>query len=809
MESTLGRPFVQHAPAGAELTRYCNGWRIPTRDSIYITNLVKEWEGGGKAKKQEVTPADVAREEWELQLEMMAVQPKVVAALGRHAARWFLGPDVDMDWCHGLVFRQWVCTLCGRTNCECLLSDGVTNTPVRLIYVVPVVHPAAGLHQPDMAARTAYDFDQLGTLLATPEHDRASLCWKVQAAGVSHYLEPHEAPTSIGFAEGIAVDTEGDKGAAWGYSISGDPEEAWVQKFPTPPSYGSTVLHGTVATSPMVRWTMHNAMHDLQVLAEEGIHIPDDRFDDTMVMAYLLGVEPQALKDLSRRHLGITQTTFEQLAITHEPVISAKTGKLLKQTKKVVHALDTLPLQSVVDYAGSDAICTRLLKPILWAKIVAAGLEQVYAHDISVLPMYARMETVGMPVSMDHMLAFGVYLQADLLFRTITMKAEWGEDFNPDAPAQVGEILFGKLKLPGGKKTPKSGQWGTNDKLLQALKTAHPFVQAIIDRREVAKLKSTFVDCLPKYVSGGRLRYRLLPTRVVSGRLAAKDPNVLALPKHSELGKRFRAGICAGPGRLLGSWDFNQIELRVLAVDSGSPSLLQMFRDGVDLHTRTAARIFNIPDDRSQQDDSLHRLPAKTTNFGIVMGMTEMGLAEQMRKNQYPWPELDGWADGDGASNPKAVLQAQAEVCRGWIETVAEEWQIKPYWSRMHAQARRLGYVTDIWGRRRYLPSVLSPNKQQREGALRQAQAFGPQAGARGVYKLAVARVWREVIRPLQAQGHYIEPLLDLHDDLLLEFDEVLGEMLKVVIRSYFETAVEWPIPVVCSAKVAQKWSDL
>jgi DNA polymerase-1 len=227
----------------------------------------------------------------------------------------------------------------------------------------------------------------------------------------------------------------------------------------------------------------------------------------------------------------------------------------------------------------------------------------------------------------------------------------------------------------------------------------------------------------------------------------------------------------------------------------------------VDLHTRTAAKIFGVPDDRASQDDSLHRLPAKTCNFSIIMGTTGIGLAEQMRKNQYPWPEIDLYLH---MHDIKALYQAQAAVCDGWIKTIISDWGIQPYISEKHAQARRYGYVTDMWGRRRYLPSVLSPNKQIREGALRQAQSFGPQAGARGIYKQVVGRVWREVIRPLQQEGRHIEPLMDLHDDLLLEFESGLADLLKPLVKSYFEGTVEGlPIPILCSAKVGERWSQL
>ena len=187
------------------------------------------------------------------------------------------------------------------------------------------------------------------------------------------------------------------------------------------------------------------------------------------------------------------------------------------------------------------------------------------------------------------------------------------------------------------------------------------------------------------------------------------------------------------------------------------------------------------------------------------MGTTGIGLAEQQRKNGYPFHELDGAT----FSSIKARYQAQAEVCQGWVDQIIKDWGIGPYIHEKHAQARRFGFVTDMWGRRRYLPSVLSPNKHIREEALRQAQSFGPQAGARGIMKQIEARVWREVIRPLWAEGAYIEPILDIHDDLTLEFQADLAGVLSPVMESIFSSTVDMPIPITCKGTIGQNWSEL
>lgn len=189
-------------------------------------------------------------------------------------------------------------------------------------------------------------------------------------------------------------------------------------------------------------------------------------------------------------------------------------------------------------------------------------------------------------------------------------------------------------------------------------------------------------------------------------------------------------------------------------------------------------------------------------NFGIPMGMTLMGLAEQFRKNGYPWPELAGLT----FKTQDELFKAQGEVCDQYILTIIKDWGLGPYIAEKHAEARRYGYVRDRWGRIRFLPSVLSPNKQIREGALREAQAFGPQAGARGFYKQILVRVWREVIKPLWASGVYIEPLLDIHDDLLVEMDESVTPWVSSMIESLFNTTFNETIPITCKAKIGKNW---
>lgn len=793
LDQITGIPFHPMSPAGRELDRFLNGVGLPTREQVYVTLLVKEWTEPEK-KKQVIKPSDILGSAWEIMAEILAIRPKVIVAMGTSITRWVMAsPQLDLDAAHGLLFK----------SSQFIGHSAFGGDPGYDPFVLPTYSPGSGLARPDIAARFAYDMDQIRNLVWDDLWALDAHRWR-RAKPHSEYAHQGVWPilsNGMKIDAGFALDTEGTPDKPIVYSASSCPGFATVN-YPTHMFIG--YLNSRISTGESV--TLHYAPWDIQVLDAMGVQIPEDQFHDTNLMAYLLGLEPHGLKALALRHLGMVLKDYEDV-VGYEVQEFTKAGKPKKKLTKKFHTLDEIPVKELVAYAGEDADATQQLRPILWQKIKDAGLQEIYEIDRKCLPIYARMEQVGMPLDPEHFALFKVSLEEELEIRTHILQMEY-PDLNPGSPDQVAEIMYDHLKIPGGKKTPSGKRFSTNDKLLQALADKHPFVQAIVEWREVAKLKGTFVDNLPKYCrpardgSGIRLHYKLLPTRVVSGRLAAKDPNVLALPKHSDLGKRFRAGFRAPHGRRLGSWDLNQIELRVLAIDSGSVTLRHLFVTGGDVHALTAQKIFDVAP--AVQDGSLHRLPAKAVNFGIPMGMTERGLAEQMRKNKYAWPELAGAK----FHNPKSLLDAQAEVCRKWIDDTVELWGIRPYLDSKVQQARDFGFVSDRWGRRRYLASVLSPNKMTRLEAERMAQSFPIQAGARGFYKQIITRVWREVIKPMHHEGYYIEPILDIHDDLLMEFDEDLSGFLETVVTDIFDTTfTEYPVPITCKGKISQNWS--
>ncbi len=276
-------------------------------------------------------------------------------------------------------------------------------------------------------------------------------------------------------------------------------------------------------------------------------------------------------------------------------------------------------------------------------------------------------------------------------------------------------------------------------------------VHDIREYREIYKLKNTFVDQIPEFVHRWpfdlRIHATFRITRVVTGRLAASNPNLLALPKHGKFAKRFRQGFVADAGHVICSWDLSQIELRVLAHLSQDPVLLHAFRNGIDLHATLAERIFGVPP--SQQDESKHRLPAKAVNFGIPMGMTNIGLCLELRKNGVDVDEEDAqrWLD----------------------DTMMLYTEVGPYQQNKIAEARRYGYVTDLRGRRRYIGGMRSFDDMVRAEAERFAFATPIQAGAQSIMKRAEAYLYTDILIPRWKRGEWVEPLIQVHDDLVIE----------------------------------------
>lgn len=794
------QPFVGRS--GAELARYLTGDLLPTRDQVYLTNVCQRVPANGSTP----TAAEIA--EWRpiVTEELRRVRPEVIVALGSTALHWFV-PDETVERTHGLAVATWHCAT-----------------------VVGAYHPAAGLHSPELQSLFAYDMQAIAEGLA------------------SGFSRPAPAPPTVVFTEfpwqhlpapaitrRLALDTEGSADHPWCVTVSWRPGYAVLLR-PTQ-RRALRFLQQLIDRAEVV--TCHSLLHDLAVLAAMGLRIPDAAIDDTQIMAYLLQLEPQGLKDLSYRHLHAAQEEYLDLirpaqdALTQAHLITCLAtaeGRLQKALltmlakigledrhgrPRTAHAIwkgskftATLPPPPVAtldqvdrtrayQYAGRDADLTWQLQPILRAKIDAAGLGAVYDRDRSVLPIVDRMQQVGMPIARDHFWTFLSDLDRDQIANLEAIASLVGRSVNPNSGPQVAALLFQDLGLPAPRKQTKSkSRPSTEDKYLEALRDAHPVVPLILEGREIVKIKSAYCAAIldrtvPDAATGLDLLFpHLRITRVVSGRVSAFDPNVLAIPKHSARGKRIRQGFIAGPDRHLLSTDLSQIELRIAAHECQDPGMVRAFRSGQDIHAALGERIFGIRP--ADQDESKHRLPMKKVNFGYWMGISAAGMRDQLHAaGARDWTE---------------------DRCRELIAEYDRVWPRARAWKdEKIAQARRYGYVTDWLGRRRYLAGVHASDAYIREEAERQAHATPIQAGAQEVFKLWMATIWTDVLVPWQATADpvddYCEPYLQVHDDFLLIAHDQHIETLTAMVQACIPQCLR--VPVTAKTKAARTWGDL
>lgn len=441
-------------------------------------------------------------------------------------------------------------------------------------------------------------------------------------------------------------------------------------------------------------------------------------------------------------------------------------------------SLDYVPASVAIPYGARDADGTGRLRTEYIQRVDSMGLRSVYDLELSTYPLIDRMQHVGILPDLDHFKILSDLLEFEIGKLRAKLEAVTGiRGFNPNSGDQVAAYLFDTLGLQE-IKILQSGRGSTNDKILEALEHEHPEYPVITDireYRELYKLKYTFVDRIPDFINrwpfDGRVHTTFRTTRVVTGRLAASDPNVLAQPEHGKWAQVFKLGWVAGKGissdpevpHVLAAWDYSQIELRGLAHLSQDPLMLATFRgerrnpDGseIDLHAALAQRIFGV--EPKNQDKHKHRLPAKAINFGIPMGMTNRGLSVELRKNG---------------------VDADEDTAQRWLDDTHGLYTgIQPYMDQRIAEAERNGFVRCLSGRIRYIGGIRSRDERVREEARRFAFSTPIQESAQYVMKQAEARLWA-LLQERWRRGEWVEPLLQVHDALRLEAQEGLEQNL-------------------------------
>ena len=426
--------------------------------------------------------------------------------------------------------------------------------------------------------------------------------------------------------------------------------------------------------------------------------------------------------------------------------------------------------------AASFAAALACLHEILEKKLAEQGMTELYyTVELPLCPVLADMERSGFLVDRGALAEFGESMTdtIDALQQSIWMYA--GKEFNVNSPKQLGEVLFEKLMLPGGKKT-KTG-WSTNADVLEKLRDKHPIVDEVLLYRTYTKLKSTYADGLLKVIDAdGRIRTSFQMTVTDTGRLSSREPNLQNIPIRKEEGATIRRMFVAAPGKVLVDADYSQIELRLLAHISGDENMIAAFRSGEDIHAVTASQVFGVP---LSEVTKQMRSNAKAVNFGIVYGISAWSLAQDI-----------------GVSNPeaKAYMDAYLSKYHG----------VRDYQKAVVEQAKRDGFVKTIYGRRRALPELKSSNFQLRSFGERVALNMPIQGAAADIIKLAMVRVYRRLKETLPDA----KLILQVHDELLVECPAAEAEQVKAILTEEMAGAAALSVPLIAEANAGQSWAE-
>ena len=504
----------------------------------------------------------------------------------------------------------------------------------------------------------------------------------------------------------------------------------------------------------------HNLKFDLAVLAAPhngGLELAGPLYD-TMVGAWLIDPDRRSYKlDDLCKELGLRMTGFAEVTAGD----------------KAADAFARVGLEAAGDYSCEDVYGALQLYRQQVEQLAATGLDRLLAEvEGPLIPVLVAMETAGILVDSDQLdslsIEFGQRLQTfeEEIFRVA------GEPFNINSPRQLGEILFEKLQLPRGRKT-KTG-WSTDVQVLESLSLTHELPALVLQYRNLAKLKSTYVDRLASLRNPhtGRVHTSFNQCGTATGRLSSSNPNLQNIPIRTEEGRRIRSTFIAAEGCTLLAADYSQIDLRVLAHYSEDRELTAAFHAGQDIHRRTAAEIFFVSPELVTAE---MRRVAKTINFGIIYGMSSFGLSTQLHISRK---------------------EAQTFIDR----YLAHFSGIKEFMESVVGQARTDGFVTTLLGRRRYLADINSTNRVRREMAERTAINTPIQGTAADIIKLAMLRVHRE----LRARGLQARMLLQIHDELVFEVPLAELETVSGLVRMHMEAAMELRVPLVANLQHGQ-----
>lgn len=520
---------------------------------------------------------------------------------------------------------------------------------------------------------------------------------------------------------------------------------------------------------PAVLKVAQNLKYDYLVMKRHGIVLQG--FDDTMLMSYVLdaGKGNHGMDGLSEKWLGHTPIAYKEVAGSGKSLVT----------------FDQVDIDKATAYAAEDADVTLRLWMVLKPRLAAEGLTRIYERlERPLVPVLAQMEERGITVDRQILSRLSGELAQKAAAAEDEVYELAGERFNIGSPKQLGDILFGRMGLPGGSKT-KTGQWSTSAQVLEDLAAeGAPLPRKIVDWRQLTKLKSTYTDALPGYVHPQTKRvhtgYSLAST--TTGRLSSSEPNLQNIPVRTAEGRKIRTAFISTPGHKLLSADYSQIELRVLAHVADIPQLRQAFADGIDIHAMTASEMFGVPVEGMPSEV---RRRAKAINFGIIYGISAFGLANQ--------------------------LSIERSEAGDYIKKYFERFPgIKDYMESTKAFAREHGYVETIFGRRAHYPEIKSSNPSMRAFNERAAINAPIQGSAADIIRRAMIQI--EPALNAAGLSERCRMLLQVHDELIFEVeDEAVDQAMPVIVdvmENAAMPAVSMRVPLKVDARAAHNWDE-
>ena len=507
-----------------------------------------------------------------------------------------------------------------------------------------------------------------------------------------------------------------------------------------------------------------NMKFDIQVLANYGVDVKGPLFD-TMIAHYLL--EPDM-----RHNMNLLSETYLSYSPVHIESLIGEKGNSQKNMRSV--AVDKLK-----DYAVEDADITYQLKKVFEPRIKSEGLDDLSTDiEMPLIKVLAAMERFGVKLDLADLSSITSNLREDIISLEKEIYTLAGTEFNISSPKQLGDILFIRLKLDEKARVTKTRQFVTNEEILQRLVSKHPIVDKVLEYRGLKKLLSTYVEALPLLVDKktGRIHTSYNQAVASTGRLSSNNPNLQNIPVRDARGREIRKAFVPEHGHIFLSADYSQIELRLMAHLSKDKSMIADFLSGNDIHAATAAKIFGVEIKDVTRE---MRSRAKTANFGIIYGISSFGLSERLTIGRKEAKDL---IDGYFNSYPG----------------------VKVYMDESINKARDLGFVTTMFGRRRYLRDILSRNQVVRGNAERNAINAPIQGSAADIIKIAMVRIFDR----MRSENYKSKMILQVHDELIFEVETSELEKLKKMVIFEMSNAVKLDVPLMVDSGTGNNWFE-